>query len=135
MAKKITELPALAVLDVGDVIPAVDATDVATKKMTTAVLRTKAVDAKLASYQLVPDDVGKVITVDTAGAANVTVPVLGVGFEVTIIQLGAGQLTFVPSGTTLRNRQSHTKTAGQYGVVKLVFHTGSEFTLYGDTAA
>lgn len=135
MAKKITELPALPSLDAGDLVPAVDATDATTKQMTATQLRTRQVDPKLAGYTLQATDCGKTITIDAAGPVDVTVPALGAGFWVEVIQLGAGQVTFVVSGTTLRNRQSHTKVAGQYGRVGLTFHAGSEFTLFGDTAA
>lgn len=60
------------------------------------------------------------------------------GFECTIEQLGAGQVTF--SGATIQNRSGHTKTAGQYAIVNLRVRTNTTggnavWVLSGDTAA
>jgi hypothetical protein len=135
MGKKISELTAISALSAADLIAVVDDADTTTKKATVTQLRMLTVDAKVASYTLVADDAGKILTVNAAGAVNVTVPALPVGSHVIVIQLGAGQVTFAPSGTTLRNRQSHTKIAGQYGAASIAFHVAGEFTLFGDTAA
>lgn len=81
-------------------------------------------------------------TLSNAGAITCTLPKdLPVGSWVEVEQLGAGQVTFVgASGATLQNRSSHTKTAGQYGVVRLYVRTNTTGTnavwvLSGDTAA
>ncbi len=85
-------------------------------------------------YTLVATDTGKVITLNNASAITVTVPAgLGAGFNCTIIQKGAGQITFSASGTTINNRQSHDKTAGQHAVVGLVADVANNFYLTGDT--
>ena len=89
-----------------------------------------------ASYQLVAGDNGKVIVLNNGSALNLTVPSgLGVGFNCSVIQKGAGQVTFVASSTTINNRQSHTKIAGQYGVATLVAYVADTFVLAGDTAS
>ena len=89
-----------------------------------------------ASYQLVAGDNGKVIVLNNGSALNLTVPSgLGVGFNCSVIQKGAGQVTFVASSTTINNRQSHTKIAGQYGVASLVAYAADTFVLAGDTAS
>jgi hypothetical protein len=60
---------------------------------------------------------------------------------VEVVQTAAGQVTFSPgSGATLHNRQSHTKTAGQWAVVRLRVMANSDdssavWVLSGDTAA
>lgn len=88
------------------------------------------------TYTLVSGDNGKVVTFNNASAVTVTVPSgLPVGFSCAIIQKGAGQVTLATSGTTLRNRQSHTKTAGQYAVCSLFSHVTNEYMFGGDTAA
>lgn len=88
------------------------------------------------TYTIQASDNGKVITCSNAGAITVTVPSgLGVGFNCMVIQKGAGQVTFSPSSTTINNRQSHTKIAGQHGIVSLVADVANNFYLGGDTAA
>ena len=56
------------------------------------------------------------------------------GFSMTIYQVDANQATIAAAGTlTLRNRQGHTLTAGQYAIVSVVV-IGSDLVLTGDTA-
>lgn len=87
------------------------------------------------TYTLVAGDNGKVVTFNNASAITVTVPSgLAVGFSCAIFQKGAGQVTLSPSSTTLRHRQSHTKTAGQYAIASLFSHVSNEFIFAGDTA-
>ena len=94
------------------------------------------INDQTASYQLVAGDNGKVIVLNNGSALNLTVPSgLGVGFNCSVIQKGAGQVTFVASSTTINNRQSHTKIAGQYGVATLVAYVADTFVLAGDTAS
>lgn len=87
-------------------------------------------------------DSGRVVDHANAAAITVTLPNSApVGFCVTYVQAGAGQITFSPaSGATLRNRQSHTKTAGQWAGVTLYVRSNAggsaaEYVLAGDTAA
>lgn len=87
------------------------------------------------TYTLQASDNGKVLTFSNASAITVTVPSgLGVGFNCMAVQKGAGQVTFSPSSTTVNNRQSHTKIAGQYGVVSLIAYAADVLVLAGDTA-
>jgi hypothetical protein len=86
------------------------------------------------SRTLGASDNGKIIKFTSASAITVTVPSgLGSGFSVTVIQYGAGQVSFTTSGTTINNRQSHGSTAGQYAVVSLIAHEADIFVLAGDT--
>lgn len=94
------------------------------------------------TYTLVAADTGKVVELTNAGAITLTVPnSLAEGFSCTILQGGAGQVTVAAgSGATMRNRQSHTKLAGQWavGVIHVRDNSGgsaAEFVLGGDTAA
>lgn len=75
-----------------------------------------------ANYSLTAADNGKVIQSTSASAITVTIPTgLPTGFNCTVIQMGAGQITF--SGTYL-NRTGFTKSASQYSVVSIL-HLGS----------
>lgn len=94
------------------------------------------------TYTVVTSDTGKVIDHSNAGAITTTLPNnMPVGWCCTYVQAGAGQVTFsAASGATLRNRQSHTKIAGQWGMVVLEVRansggSSSEYVLGGDTAA
>ena len=88
------------------------------------------------TYTLLSSDNGRVVVLDNASAVTVTVPSgLGVGFNCSFVQKGAGQVSFSASGTTINNRQSHTKINGQYGVASLVAYVADTFVLAGDTAS
>jgi hypothetical protein len=74
------------------------------------------------NYSLTAADNGKVIQSTSASAITLTIPTgLPTGFNCTVVQMGAGQVTF--SGTLL-NRTGFTKTASQYSVVSIL-HLGS----------
>jgi hypothetical protein len=57
------------------------------------------------------------------------------GFSISVIQMDANNTTFAASGgtLTLRNRQGHTQTNGQWATVTL-FKNGNNLILAGDTA-
>jgi len=75
-----------------------------------------------ANYPLTAADNGRIIQSTSASAITVTIPTgLPTGFNCTIVQMGAGQITF--SGTYL-NRTGFTKTASQYAVVSIL-HLGN----------
>jgi hypothetical protein len=78
------------------------------------------------TYTIDATDNGKVIQTTGASAITITIPTgLPTGFNCTIVQMGAGQITF--SGTYL-NRTGFTKTASQYSVVSIL-HLGSNSIL------
>jgi hypothetical protein len=94
------------------------------------------------TYTLQASDSGKIVECTNGSAITVTLPnSLGVGFCCTVVQGGSGAITFsAASGATLRNRQSHTKTAGQWAGGTLYVRTNSggsaaEYVLNGDTAS
>ena len=88
------------------------------------------------AYTLLVGDNGKVVVLNNGSAVTVTVPSgLGAGFNCSFVQKGAGQVTFSASGTTINNRQSHTKINGQFGVASLVSYADNVFVLAGDTAS
>lgn len=74
------------------------------------------------NYPLTAADNGKIIQSTSASAINITIPSgLPAGFNCTVVQMGAGQITF--AGTYL-NRGNFTKTASQYAIVSIL-HMGS----------
>ena len=88
------------------------------------------------SYSLTSSDNGKVVTLNNGSAITLTIPSgLGDGFNCLIVQKGSGQITLSASGTTLINRQNHTKTAGQYAVVSIVNIGSDNIIVGGDTGS
>ncbi len=88
------------------------------------------------TYTLLASDNGRLVTLNNGSGITVTIPAsLGAGFSCICEQLGAGQVTFATSSTTLHNRQSQTKIAGQYGAVSLTAYAADTFILAGDTGA
>lgn len=79
------------------------------------------------TYTLQASDNGKIVECSNASAITVTLPnSLAVGFNCTVVQTGAGQVTLsAGSGAVLRNYDSYTKTAGQWGALNLYVTTNS----------
>lgn len=98
---------------------------------------TPAINAQTGTtYSLQASDNGKVVTLSNGSAITLTIPAgLGVGFNCLCVQIGAGQVTFAASSTTLNQRQSFTKIAGQYGIASVVAYATNVFALGGDMAA
>ena len=93
-------------------------------------------DQTRTAYTIVASDAGKVVVLNNGSAITVTVPSgLGAGFNCSFVQKGAGQVSFSASGTTINNRQSHTKINAQFGVASLVAYADDVFVLAGDTAS
>ena len=83
-----------------------------------------------AGYNLTAADNGRIIQSTSASAITVTIPTgLPTGFNCTIVQMGAGQITF--SGTYL-NRCNFTKTASQYAVVSIMHLGGDKIIVAGE---
>ena len=88
------------------------------------------------TYTLVAADNGKVVTLSNASAITLTVPTsLPAGFNCSIVQLGAGQVTVAASGTTVNNRQSFTKLAGQFASATILQYATNTFITQGDMSA
>ncbi|MCZ2477774.1 hypothetical protein G9H58_06840 [Aquirufa antheringensis] len=74
------------------------------------------------AYNISAADNGKILQSTSATAITITIPTgLPTGFNCTVVQMGAGQLTF--SGIYF-NRGSFTKSASQYSVISII-HLGS----------
>jgi hypothetical protein len=82
------------------------------------------------SYSLAATDNAEVIQSTAASAITITIPTgLPTGFNCMVLQYGAGQITFAAaSGVTIINRNSYTKTLGQYAIAT-VLHLGSNIVV------
>lgn len=98
-------------------------------------------DESGANYNFANADTGQVIRfTNNGGCAALLHKAAPKGWMTSVVQGGTSQVVFtVESGATLTNRQSHTKTAGQYAMISIVCvqNTGgssANFVLSGDTA-
>ena len=78
------------------------------------------------TYTTVLSDDGKLITLNNAAAITLTVPLnatvaYGIGTQINLMQLGAGQVTITPTGgVTIQSSGSKLKTNGQYAVATII---------------
>jgi hypothetical protein len=86
------------------------------------------------TYTLQLSDSGKVLTLNNVATITLTVPSgLPAGFNCTIVQKGAGAVTFVSAtGVTTANRLSRTMTAGQNSIATIVSISSNYFITSGD---
>jgi len=81
-----------------------------------------AINAQIGTtYTAVLADDGKLVTCDNGSAITFTIPTnasvaFGIGTQINIMQLGAGQVTISGAGVTFRSEGSKLKTKGQYAV-------------------
>lgn len=84
------------------------------------------------TYSLLTSDNGKVITWSNAGGVTLTVPSgLPVGFNTTVIQIGAGAVGITGSGTTLNSFEGKLRTAGQHAAVSIISYSSNVFNVAG----
>ena len=82
------------------------------------------------TYTIDATDNGKVIQTTGASAITITIPAgLPTGFNCTVVQMGAGQITF--SGTYL-NRTGFTKSASQYSVMSILNLGSNNYIVTGE---
>ena len=85
-----------------------------------------AINAQAASYTAVLTDDGKLVTMSNASANNFTVPpnssvAFGIGTQINIAQLGAGQTTLVAgAGVTINSAGTKLTLDAQYAVATVV---------------
>lgn len=93
------------------------------------------------SYTAVLADDGKLITADNGSAITLTIPpnssvAFGIGTQINIMQLGAGQVTVTAgAGVTLRSAGSKLKTSAQYAVVTCAKIATDTWVVVGNLAA
>ena len=85
------------------------------------------------TYTFLTTDDGKIITSSNAANQIFTIPTgLPVGFNCSVIQLGAAPVGFIgASGVTLQSFAGKTFTAGQYAAVTLIEYTTNILNLSG----
>ena len=100
-----------------------------------------AINAQIATYTAVLTDDGKLVTMSNASANNFTVPpnssvAFGVGTQLNIAQLGAGQTTIVAgAGVTLNSEGTKLKLKGQYAVATCVKTDTNTWFVVGNLSA
>jgi hypothetical protein len=93
------------------------------------------------SYTTVLGDDGKLITADNAAAITITIPpngtvAYGIGTQINIMQLGAGQVTITPgAAVTIRSAGSKLKTSAQYAVATVVKIASDTWVAVGNLSA
>jgi hypothetical protein len=88
------------------------------------------------TYSLLTSDNGKIITWSNAGGVTLTVPSgLPVGFNTTVIQIGAGAVGITGSGTTLNSFEGKRRTAGQHAAVSIISYSSNVFNIAGGLTA
>lgn len=91
------------------------------------------IKALTASYTVVAADNGLIITINNAAATTLTLPSgLPIGFNISVYQIGAGNVTISGSGTTIKNRLSRFKTAGLDAGIGIVCTATNTFHVTGD---
>lgn len=89
------------------------------------------------SYTLVASDLGKLVEINSATAATVTIPTDSVAFtegdRVDIIQTGAGQVTLSPaSGVTLNSDSSKRKLLSQWAACTVIKRGANSWVAIGN---
>lgn len=130
---KISQLTAVTTpLALTEELPAVQSAStkkVTVQQMLTGVIVTDATAARTLSAT----DNGKIIYCTSASAVTITCAAsLGAGFNVTIIQGGAGKVTVAAGGQTLVSYSSLFSTMGQYAVISLICPVANTFVAAGN---
>lgn len=130
--KKISQLTAATALDGTEALPVVQGGT--TKKATVAnVLTGQIVTESGTTRTLSAADNGKVIYCTSSSAVTINCAAgLGVGFNCTIIQGGAGKVTIAANGQTLNSYSGLLSTMGQYAVVSLIAPVANTFIAAGN---
>lgn len=93
------------------------------------------------TYTAVLTDDGKLITLSNASAITFTVPTngsvaFGIGTQLNIMQLGAGQVTIAAAaGVTIYSAGSKLKTSAQYAVATVVKTATDTWVAVGNLSA
>lgn len=80
---------------------------------------------------------GRTLLVTNSANVNLTLnSIIKKGFQVNIMQLGAGTVTTVAgSGVTINSQAGFTKTAGQYALIGLFAYSDNNLILFGSGQA
>jgi len=90
------------------------------------------INTQTTNYTLLASDNGKIINFTNNGAITLALPVLTAGFNCMIIQSGSGVITLTGSSTTVKNKNSFTKTAGVNSIVTIIYLATNTAITIGD---
>jgi hypothetical protein len=98
------------------------------------------INSQVASYTLTLADDGKLVQVANASAVNVTIPLessvaFPIGTQITVLQTGIGQITFVPASGVTLNGNPGVKTRGQWTAGTLIKRAADTWVVIGDLSA
>lgn len=133
---KISQLPAAAALTGSEAVPIVQAST--TVQTTVDALMQAQFEANIVtetttSRTLTAGDMQKIIYCTNGSAVTITCATgLGAGFNVTIIQGGAGKVTVAAGAATLVSYSSLFSTMGQYAVISLISPVADTFVAAGN---
>jgi hypothetical protein len=130
---KISQLPAVTTpLALTEELPTVQSST--TRKVTASQLLTGVIVTEATtSRTLGAGDNGKIIYCTSGSATTITCAAgLGAGFNVTIIQGGAGKVTVAAGGQTLVSYSSLFSTMGQFAVISLICPVANTFVAAGN---
>lgn len=129
---KISQLTAVTTLDGTEPIPVVQSST--TKKATVAqILTGQIVTESGTSRTLSATDNGKIIYCTSGSAVTINCASgLGVGFNATIIQGGAGKVTIAANSQTLNSYSGLFSTMGQYAVISVIAPVANTFIAAGN---
>jgi hypothetical protein len=99
-----------------------------------------AINSQTTSYALTLADDGKLVQVASATAVNVTIPLeasvaFPIGTQITVLQTGVGQITFVPTSGVTLNGNPGVKTRGQWTAGTLIKRAADTWIVIGDLSA
>jgi hypothetical protein len=139
---KISALPSAAALTGSEIVP-LDQAGVTVQSSPASILTyvEGAIVApnspQTASYKVTAADANTVVFVTAGGGTTLTLPqqsdtALPVGYTVTVVQGGAGQVTFAIQGAdNLYSYSSKVKTAGQYAAATAYKRSNGNWYLFG----
>ena len=99
------------------------------------------INSLVASYVLALSDDGKLIEINAPSLATVTIPLdssvdFPVGTQITFIQTGAGQISFVPTGGVILNSNpTNGRTRGIWTSAVLIKRAANTWILLGDLSS
>lgn len=94
-------------------------------------------NAKTGSYTLIASDLNKLVTVNSASAATITIPngVFAVGSQINVTALGNGLVTIDSDGTTVLQATPGTVLRTKYSSATIICVATNTFLIVGDLSA
>ena len=90
-----------------------------------------------ASYTLTARDLGRKVYVNSSSAVTISMPTTstittyGTGYDITVVQIGAGIITFAANSNTLNSFNTWLRSGGQYATCGITPFSSNTYLLYG----